>query len=88
MAEAIRRVQDYVRGKDLGLIRASVLAPVIWPGATFITAQGAGAAASRILKVMGDCGLARWTVDGDDWGWVILDKPDPDDCEFDRTRDN
>jgi hypothetical protein len=52
---------------------ASRVAQAIWPDADF-KAQGAGGAASRILKRMEREGLARWTClylrSGKRWGWV------------------
>lgn len=48
--------------------KASMLAPAIWPTAVFRNAQGAGAAASRVLKRLG----YRWTSTRDgQWGWLI-----------------
>ncbi len=68
LEECIRRAVAYGRGR--ALLRASCFASAIWPG-VFFTAQGAGAAASRILKVMEKRGLARWVSTGKDWGWVV-----------------
>jgi hypothetical protein len=50
-------------------VKASSVARVIWPGAEF-TAQGAGAAASRILRQMGPEGV-YWSSGDDDWGWCL-----------------
>lgn len=59
------------------LTAASSVAHSIWPGVAF-RAQGAGGAASRILKLLADDGLAGWTTDhhGDyvNWGWQITKK--------------
>lgn len=48
---------------------AASVADAIWPGHT-MHRQGAGGAASRILKRMEDEGLAKWTSTSDFWGWV------------------
>ncbi len=50
--------------------RASDIACSIWPDHQ-MTAQGAGAAASRILKRMEKEGLVVWTSNRDDWGYRI-----------------
>ncbi len=53
---------------------ASAIAVSIWPDAQWKAAQGAGAAASRILKHLERDGKARWIVMGEGrfrtWGWV------------------
>jgi hypothetical protein len=51
-------------------IPASMVAESIWPDAKRMNAQGAGAAASRILKRMVAEGLVRWTSDGKSWGYI------------------
>lgn len=51
---------------------AASIADVIWPDNT-MHAQGAGGAASRILKRMEAEGLAKWTSTSGPhrhWGWV------------------
>lgn len=52
---------------------ANAVADSVWPGHD-MTAQGAGGAASRILKVLQDAGLVRWVTAGRGrrrtWGWV------------------
>ncbi len=73
MDEAFRRAQACGRGRKM--VKANEFALAIWPGATWIRAQGAGAAASRILKAMEKQGLAQWESDGDNWGWTILNRP-------------
>jgi hypothetical protein len=50
-----------------GPYASSTLAKVIWPDAPFIAPQGAGAAASRVLKRLGciyDCKRGKW-------GWML-----------------
>lgn len=67
--EAKRRLVEY-RGKNgPGPHSASSLASIIWPDARFITSQGAGAAASRVLKRLG----CYWrSVEAPlQWGWII-----------------
>lgn len=54
---------------------ASMIAEGIWPGTRWKAAQGAGAAASRILKHLQRDGLAAWRVRHRHgkpwrWGWV------------------
>ena len=55
---------------------ASAIANAIWPQTEWRAAQGAGAAASRVLKAMSKVGLAHWTVRGEGagrtWGWVRI----------------
>lgn len=48
---------------------AAIIADAIWPGHN-MHAQGAGGAASRILKRMEKQGLAHWTSNSRRWGWV------------------
>jgi hypothetical protein len=57
------------------LMPASAVAEKIWPG-TIWTNQGAGAAASRILKSLQNDNLVAWRVLGKGkhktWGWCKL----------------
>lgn len=74
MEEAKRRAVEHGRGK--GLLPASDFAGAIWPGAEWRAAQGAGAAASRILKALERDGRARWRVEYQGarafrWGWEV-----------------
>ena len=48
---------------------ASYVAAWIWPDHK-MKPQGAGAAASRVLKRLEAQGCARWVSDGVRWGWV------------------
>lgn len=48
---------------------AATIADAIWPGHS-MTRQGAGAAASRILKRLQDRALVRWTSRASGWGWI------------------
>ncbi len=73
LLEAKRRVLDYLvkelkRGDDC--IAASAIAVAIWPD-NQMTGQGAGAAASRILKRMD--GLVYWASYENQtrWGWRL-----------------
>ena len=59
------------------LCKASAVAYDIWPNHK-MTAQGAGASSSRILKRLEKKGLVEWTIDATsiwtaDWGWIITD---------------
>lgn len=51
-------------------VPASWIAQFIWPFHE-MKAQGAGAAASRILKRMEAEKLCRWASIGHHWGWVL-----------------
>lgn len=55
-------------------VRASAIAYAIWPDVEF-RAQGAGAAASRIMRRLIDDGLARWNAEHDggwkNWGYGL-----------------
>lgn len=50
-------------------VPASSIAAHIWPGHQ-MRAQGAGAAASRVLKRLERQGRARWTANDHSWGWI------------------
>ncbi|PYJ09784.1 MAG: hypothetical protein DMF06_08565, partial [Verrucomicrobia bacterium] len=67
-AESVTRLRQYARTHGHGPHYASTLAGVIWPDAKWIRSQGAGAAASRVLKRVG----CYWTAIGNQWGWMIL----------------
>jgi len=70
-----QRAVDFGRGKPS--LPASAFAKAIWPDAEFITSQGAGAAASRILKALSREGRAQSACLRDkherpiSWGWEI-----------------
>lgn len=56
-------------------MKASAAVQAIWPGVTF-TGQGAGAAVSRVLRILTKEGLVKWLViydgpRGKDWGYVL-----------------
>lgn len=53
-----------------GVVPASYVAGYIWPDHQ-MKAQGAGAAASRILRKLQDEGKARWFSNGTSWGWKL-----------------
>lgn len=72
--ECKRRVLVYMASRDRReLQKASRIALEIWPDATFLTGQGAGAAASRILKRMEKEVLVCWHRDYHDWGYKLTD---------------
>jgi len=50
------------------LAAANCIALVIWPDHQ-MTSQGAGAAASRVLKTLAKDGLVEWTSNDYNWGW-------------------
>jgi hypothetical protein len=53
-----------------GLLPAHWVAAAIWPDHK-MHSQGAGGAATRILKRLEKEGLARWDCDGRSWGWRL-----------------
>jgi len=71
-----QRAIDFGQGRVP--LPASCFAEAIWPDAEFITSQGAGAAASRVLKALSREGRARWVCLRDKrgqpvaWGWEIV----------------
>ena len=69
MAEAKQRALDALGEQKY--VKASAVAWRIWPDATFLTSQGAGAAASRILKALEKDGRVKWSCASDrsDWGY-------------------
>ena len=66
-AEARKRLEEYRKSHGPGPHRAAILAYVIWTDALWRTSQGAGAAASRVLKRLG----CYWTERAGNWGWMI-----------------
>lgn len=78
---ATQRALDYLEKHRFQLLPASTVAGAIWPD-NAMKAQGAGAAASRILKRLEAEGRTRWTVRHDangkavSWGWTFIFKKD------------
>ena len=71
--EAIRRALRYLDSRPrLYLAKASEVACEIWPDEVFLRGQGAGGAASRILRRAEKAGLAHWTRADGHWGWKLL----------------
>lgn len=66
-ALARERLEEYRAFCGSGPHRAATLAEVIWPDEEFQAPQGAGAAASRVLKRLG----YHWTSTKYNWGWMI-----------------
>lgn len=64
------RALQYLRDYQGRYTKASGVACKIWPGVRF-TSQGAGAAASRILRNLQNDGLVKWVRDDSDWGYAI-----------------
>lgn len=65
---------DIAKARALGKltrspIPAATIADAIWPD-NKMKAQGAGGAASRILRRMEKEGLVRWASNERFWGWV------------------
>lgn len=52
-------------------IPANGVANKIWPDHS-MRSQGAGGAASRVLKRLEKQGKARWTINAGRWGWIRL----------------
>lgn len=72
--KAKHRALAYLLGRDRReLVKANAVAIVIWPDHQ-MTSQGAGAAASRILKRIEKEGLCKWDSDGHDWGYRLTNK--------------
>lgn len=65
--QAAFRLNAYKDTHGSGPHRASTLAAVIWPDTRFLRQQGAGAAASRVLKRLGK----TWGGDRNNWGWYL-----------------
>lgn len=70
--QARERLKAYRATAGFGPHKAGMLAEIIWPDTKWKSAQGAGAAASRVLKRLG----CKWTVNGSenlgyDWGWLL-----------------
>jgi hypothetical protein len=70
LVECKRRALEYLQAHRRELTKASSVAGAIWPGAEF-HAQGAGAAASRILKHLERDGLICCSRNDHDWGWKL-----------------
>ncbi len=67
LADARARLLAFRKRHGKGLHKANTLADVIWPEQPFNTTQGAGAAASRVLKRLG----CKWRETDHQWGWSI-----------------
>lgn len=72
-AEARKRLEEYRLSHGVGPHRAAPLADVIWTDVKWIAAQGAGAAASRVLKRLG----CYWMERNGNWGWMLSFPNDP-----------
>lgn len=67
LAQAEARLSDYCERRGRGPHKPAHLAEIIWPDAQWVRPQGAGAAATRVLKRLG----WSWTSTRDSgWGWV------------------
>lgn len=67
LEQAKERLAAYRVTHGSGPHRAATLAEVIWPETHWRSGQGAGAAASRVLKRIG----CQWTSTKYNWGWMI-----------------
>lgn len=67
LSVARERLSAYAQKHGSGPFVASMLAEVIWPGEKFKRPQGAGGAATRVLKKL-DCG---WVMKQGSWGWSL-----------------
>jgi len=65
------RALEYMsRSKPSNLFKASQIGYAIWPEGKF-TAQGAGAAGSRILRRLVKAGKVSWEATNVDWGYKL-----------------
>jgi len=69
VVEYLSRQRKTLRGQP-ELASAASIAQAIWPD-NQMTAQGAGGAASRILKRMEKAGRVYWTTRDGGWGWAL-----------------
>ena len=67
LAEAKQRALDHL--DSVYPSTAADLANAIWPD-HLMAPQGAGGAASRVMKHLCDEGTARWVVIGGTWGYI------------------
>jgi len=81
-AEARKRLEEYRMSHGAGPYRAATLAGVIWTDVDWIAEQGAGAAASRVLKRLG----CYWTVSDGNWGWMLRFPNEKSGCQIRRSR--
>jgi hypothetical protein len=73
LAECKRRALVFLLSRDRReYVKASQVAGAIWGHGVFLRTQGAGAAASRVLKAMQLEGTARWCSNGEDWGYQAI----------------
>lgn len=73
LEEAKARITAFKKRAGEGPHKAALLAKIIWPDVKFVASQGAGAAASRVLKRLG----YRWTCKMGyralrEWGWMLI----------------
>jgi hypothetical protein len=88
LAVAKFRALAYLKKHPNELVKAADVAGEIWPGVEF-RAQGAGGAASRILKLLEREGLVRWWTSQYpffSWGWQLIASPEPLQAPPDQTR--
>ncbi len=71
LAQAKKRLEAYQRTNGAGPHPAASLADVIWPDAQFLSRQGAGAAATRVLKRLGCYWVCRNVKGLKISGWII-----------------
>ena len=74
LPEAKARLLAYREAHGYGPHPASTLAGVIWPDAQWRAAQGAGAAATRVLKKLG-CYWHAINKPCLRWGWMLHFSP-------------
>lgn len=72
--EAKRRALAYLCAlHERTLAKASEVADAIWTDKPFLTGQGAGAAAGRILRAMQKDGTVIWHSTDTNWGYRASD---------------
>lgn len=67
LATAKARLRAHSKEHGTGPHRAASLANVIWPDGRWLSEQGAGAAASRVVKRLG----GYWHATKANWGWML-----------------
>ena len=67
LSQAQERLLAYRVQHGFGPHTAARLAEIIWPDTPWVAPQGAGAAATRVLKRLG----CHWDVVGENYGWML-----------------
>lgn len=73
--QAKQRLLVYAATHGRGPHKANTLADVIWPDTNWVRSQGAGAAATRVLKKL----HCVWDRSEFNWGWMLQFEPETTD---------